>query len=123
LLAIFFRCSLHQNPTNVAAVAWLLAEVWPLLRPRLGSSPGSSGTALLTLAGARPPGGSWHASAATLVQQRALGVRVVGFVADLEPLLAHARVVLSPVLKGTNSNTCFLGYPPPPLPRGGSIDT
>jgi len=98
-------CSLNQNPTNVAAVAWLLTEVWPLLRKHLralgktSTSGKRSGAAHLTIAGARPPGGSWHASIATLAQQQTLGVRVVGFVKDLEPLLSQARVVLSPVIK------------------------
>ncbi len=70
----------RQNPTNVAAWEWFLSAVWPKLRALLPE-------AALTVAGAAPPGG-WA---------RGPGVKAVGFMKNLAPLLAAARVFVSPV--------------------------
>jgi len=107
-----------QNPTNVAAARWLLRSVWPLLRLHCP-------TAQLVIAGAPPPplqsknkrkskksrgsggggGGVWDESVATAEQQLALGVRVLGFQKDLDPLLNRARVFVSPVRVASGFNT------------------
>ena len=80
-------------------MGWFLEEVWPALRAAAG--PGAH----LVVAGQRPPGGRWHSSVADGSSERTAGVRVLGFVADLQPLLDRARVAVSPVTVGSGFNT------------------
>ncbi len=78
-----------DNLANRDGVEWMLAEVWPLVRRVLPS-------ATVALVGNNLPAqlGVGHE-----------GVRRVGHVADLDPVLAQYRVFVSPVRFGTGIKT------------------
>ncbi|MFO0972710.1 MAG: glycosyltransferase family 4 protein [Phycisphaerae bacterium] len=76
-----------QHAPNVDAVAWMAAEVWPLIRAAL---PGAT----WTIAGADAP------EAIRRLHDPGAGVTVAGFVADHRALLGAARVLLSPLRFG-----------------------
>jgi len=78
-----------DNLANRDGVAWMLANVWPLVRAKLPA-------AEVALVGNNLPAqlGVGHH-----------GVRRVGHVADLEPLFAEYRVFVAPVRFGTGIKT------------------
>ncbi len=82
---IFFLGGFAHKP-NVDAVQWFTAEIWPLVSIQL-------------------PGVEFHIVGSEVPQQvqdleRIAGVKVVGFVQDLEPLLASMRVGVAPLRFG-----------------------
>jgi len=90
-----FLGTLRYAP-NQRAVAYLLAEVWPLIRSRVPS-------ATLTIAGAGPEEVPEFPS-----QNGTQGVTFTGFVDDLEPVYAESRVVLAPILSGGGTRVKIL---------------
>lgn len=79
-----------SNEANVQGLAWFVKEVWPSVRaarPELE----------LAVVGA-PPQGGWGV-------EREPGVRVLGRLDDLGPVLCGARVFASPVAWGTGIKT------------------
>jgi len=78
-----------DNPANRDASDWMLAEIWPRIRAQVP-------TAELALVGNNLP---------AELGAREKGVQRVGYVADLDPVLAKCRVALSPVRFGTEIKT------------------
>ncbi len=78
----------YDNLANRDAIAWLCEEIWPRIRKRLPE-------ANLHLVGNNIP--------ADLTSTE--GVRVLGYVADLEEALKEFRVFLSPIRFGTGIKT------------------
>ncbi len=83
-----------EHLPNRDAVAWLLAEIWPRVRSRLGA-------AGLTLAGARMP-------SEIAAQDGRDGVAVVGEVEDLTALYRRHRVVVVPLRAGSGTRLKIL---------------
>lgn len=77
----------HQP--NQDAFDWAVAEVWPAIRQRLPE-------ATLTVAGARPP-------ARVLEHDGRNGIRILGEVDDVRPLLRSHRVLLVPLRAGSGT--------------------
>jgi GT2 family glycosyltransferase/glycosyltransferase involved in cell wall biosynthesis len=74
-----------RHPPNIDAVEWFLAEVWPLVRARLPQL-------VFTVVGSHMP-----------VHLKALsgpGVNILGYVEDVNPLLARARISVAPLRYG-----------------------
>jgi GT2 family glycosyltransferase len=78
-----------DNPANRDASDWMLAEIWPRIRAQVP-------TAELALVGNNLP---------AELGAREKGAQRVGYVADLDPVLAKCRVALSPVRFGTEIKT------------------
>jgi O-antigen biosynthesis protein len=78
-----------DNPANRDASDWMLAEIWPRIRAQVPA-------AELALVGNNLP---------VELGAREKGVLRVGYVADLDPVLAKCRVALSPVRFGTGIKT------------------
>lgn len=78
-----------RHPPNVDAMVWFCAEVWPLIRLEL-------------------PDVQFSIIGSHMVPEvRALegnGVQVLGFVADVEPLFARARLSVAPLRYGAGQN-------------------
>jgi len=92
----------YQHPPNVDAALFFAREVWPLLRPRL---PGSR---FLVAGSAVTP------EVAALAAEE--GGEVLGFVEDLDALLARVRVSVAPLrygagLKGKVASALQAGLP------------
>jgi len=81
----------YSHPPNLAAVEWLLGEVWPILSAELPSSQ-------LVLAGSNPP--EW------LMNRACESIRVTGKVSDqyLTELYLKSRISVAPVLYGAGVN-------------------
>ncbi|MBK7643969.1 MAG: glycosyltransferase [Planctomycetes bacterium] len=78
------------NEANVQGLAWFLREVWPLVR---AAQPALE----LSVVGV-PPASGWGAEGLA-------GVRVLGRLDELAPVLEGARVFVSPVAWGTGIKT------------------
>ena len=77
---------IYGHAPNRAAAEFFLDHVWPRIRARVP-------TARVVFAGARPEAVTHYAAPPQ-------GVSFTGFVADLQPLYAAARVVVCPLLSG-----------------------
>jgi glycosyltransferase involved in cell wall biosynthesis len=82
---VMFVGSFPHRP-NVDAMLYFTREIWPLVRARL------PGSALLVVGSSPPP--------EILALGELEGVRVLGFVADLERLFASVRLTVAPLLFG-----------------------
>lgn len=74
-----------QHPPNVDAAEWLIDEILPLIRRELPE-------VTLHLIGSKMPD--------RLKQRKAPGLRVHGFVSDLEPFMSGCRISLAPLRYG-----------------------
>jgi GT2 family glycosyltransferase/glycosyltransferase involved in cell wall biosynthesis len=98
---LFFLGGFGHSP-NVDAVQWFATEIWPLVRPRLPD-------AEFHIVGAEAP-------ASVLDLEAIAGVKVVGFVPDLDPILSTMRVGVAPLrfgagIKGKITMTLGAGIP------------
>ena len=82
---VFFIGGFGHLP-NVSAVQWFVKEVWPLVRRQLPEVE-------FHIVGAEAP-------PSVLKLGRVPGVKVVGFVPDLQPLMSTMRVGVAPLLYG-----------------------
>jgi GT2 family glycosyltransferase len=90
-----------RHPPNVDAVNWFVAEVWPAVRARL---PGVE----LGIVGSNMP--------AAIRELAVDGVRVLGYVEDIDPLLDAARISIAPLrygagVKGKINQAMAFGLP------------
>ena len=85
--ALIFTGNL-SHPPNVKAVQWMVAEVLPAIRARMGNVE-------LRLVGLAP------SPKIRRLAERDPGLRVTGFVPDLRPWLAGSRVYVAPMLSGS----------------------
>jgi GT2 family glycosyltransferase/glycosyltransferase involved in cell wall biosynthesis len=74
-----------QHPPNVDAVHWFVREVWPLVRARLPELQ-------VRIVGSKMP--------ENLRELAGNGVEVLGFVQDIDPLLASSRISIAPLRYG-----------------------
>ncbi|MDH6592543.1 GT2 family glycosyltransferase/glycosyltransferase involved in cell wall biosynthesis [Variovorax sp. TBS-050B] len=82
---VFFLGGFGHKP-NVSAVEWFVREVWPAVRASL------PGACFHVIGADVPPGIS--------ALERVPGVKVIGFVPDLAPVLSGYRVGVAPLLYG-----------------------
>ena len=75
-----------SHPPNVSAVLWFATEVWPIVRDALPS-------AEFHIIGAEAP-------ASVTALDEVQGIRFVGFVQNLDPLLGMFRLGVAPLLFG-----------------------
>jgi glycosyltransferase involved in cell wall biosynthesis len=73
-----------KTTANVDGLTWLLSDVWPIVKAR-------NRGATLTVAG----------TVGTMVSSVPDGVRILGFVSNLDPLYSRASVVVSPLRGGS----------------------
>jgi len=90
-----------RHPPNVDAVNWFVGEVWPAVRARL---PGVE----LSIVGSNMP--------AAIRDLAVAGVRVLGYVEDIDPLLDAARISIAPLrygagVKGKINQAMAFGLP------------
>jgi GT2 family glycosyltransferase/glycosyltransferase involved in cell wall biosynthesis len=90
------------HPPNADAVQWFATEIWPLVRARLPD-------AEFHIAGAEAP-------PSVLALEAIPGVKVVGFLPDLDPILTTMRVGVAPLrygagIKGKVTVTMGAGIP------------
>jgi GT2 family glycosyltransferase/glycosyltransferase involved in cell wall biosynthesis len=98
---LFFLGGFSHTP-NIDAVQWFAEEIWPLVRPRL-------------------PGAEFHivgAEAPTSIHELDAipGIKVAGYVADLDPILSTMRMGVAPLrfgagIKGKITMTMGAGIP------------
>lgn len=98
----------YEHPPNVDAAHFLVEEVLPRVRSRLGPVP-------LTLAGSKPP--------QEVLDLAGDGVVVPGWIEDLGPLYQSARVVVAPLrygagMKGKIGESLSRGVPTVTTPDG-----
>jgi glycosyltransferase involved in cell wall biosynthesis len=74
-----------QHPPNVDAVTWFVREVWPLVRAQAPDM-------RARIVGSKMP--------ESLRQLAGDGIEILGFVPDIEPLLARSRVSIAPLRYG-----------------------
>jgi GT2 family glycosyltransferase/glycosyltransferase involved in cell wall biosynthesis len=74
-----------QHPPNIDAVQWFLSEVWPIIQVRAPHI-------RVRIVGSKMPD--------SLRQLASPGVEILGFVADLDPLLARSKVSIAPLRYG-----------------------
>ena len=74
-----------QHPPNVDAVTWFVREVWPLVR---AEAPDMH----VRIVGSKMP--------ESLRQLAGNGVEILGFVEDIDPLLASSRISIAPLRYG-----------------------
>jgi len=96
-----------RHPPNVDGLLWFCTDIWPQIRGRLPDVE-------LTVVGSHPPAEVQALSALD-------GVRVVGFVEDLGPVFARARVSVAPLRYGAGQKgkvVTSLGYGVPCIVTG-----
>jgi glycosyltransferase involved in cell wall biosynthesis/2-polyprenyl-3-methyl-5-hydroxy-6-metoxy-1,4-benzoquinol methylase len=91
----------YRHPPNVDAAVWLATEIFPLVRARRPDL-------RLVLAGSHPP--------AEVLSLAGPDVRVTGYVPDLDPLFASARLSIAPLrygagVKGKINTSMTYGVP------------
>ena len=74
-----------QHPPNVDAVTWFVQEVWPLVHAQ---APEIN----VRIVGSKMPD--------TLRSLASPGLEILGFVQDIDPLLAHSRISIAPLRYG-----------------------
>lgn len=74
-----------RHPPNIDAVEWFLAEVWPRVHARLPEL-------VFTVVGSHMP--------ARIQAMTGPGVNIVGYVEDVNPLIARARISVAPLRYG-----------------------
>jgi len=90
-----------RHPPNVDAINWFVAEVWPAVRARLPQVE-------LSVVGSNMP--------AAIRDLDVEGVRVLGYVRDIDPLLDAARISIAPLrygagVKGKVNQAMAFGLP------------
>jgi glycosyltransferase involved in cell wall biosynthesis len=74
-----------EHPPNVDAVIWFVREVWPLVRAHAPDM-------RARIVGSKMPDG--------LRKLEGHGIEILGFVQDIEPLLARSRISIAPLRYG-----------------------